>query len=125
MSEQLDRHYFRWVKPSWWILILGGLGLTAYFAFRPGPESIPWFDENLGTAAVLFRKSVCTWIFYLGWGAHVIEASIGTLTAYRMGLKSWPMWGFQTFMLGGPSLKLLFAYQNRLFKQGKYQKKRN
>ncbi len=96
--ERVDRPHW-----AYWLAIPFGMGLTAVLAFS-------------GDAHALWEANVTTWtprwllagIFVWAAGVHVYKGMKAVRSAERAGLHQTSLsWGWQTFLLGFPSLGLL------------------
>lgn len=124
--------YFRVSGYFWWELIVGAMAALWCIAFLPNinDEEDTVCDPGLGplvtgcciiletTGLFIFRtRFMLQVVFYAAVAAHVLEALIALDICRRVGI-SHPgarvAWGFQTFMLGYPSLSMLQRYEKLL-----------
>lgn len=93
---------FRMAHGGWWVLIMGGMSLTAWIGFST--EGFALWQDWISTA---LPQTVFQWIFWLALLAHVGEGSYAVWLARSKNSRHPLLWGLQTFMLGYPSLRLL------------------
>ncbi len=88
---------------GWWVAILSGMGLLGLIAHRR--RVWEWWSRRV-TSAV--PRPVYRAVFWVAVGLHVGEAAYAVRDAERDGRSASSLrWGFQTLLLGFPSLRLL------------------
>src|SRR5207302_4525642 len=98
--EQVDRPH-----AAWWLSVIGGM--TTFGLIAHNPRTTRWWSRVARTRAPV-------WIYQLGFWAAVAEHVRKALEAVQLaegaGLHDTSGgWGWQTFVLGAPSSKLLKA----------------
>ncbi|MFN8036426.1 MAG: nitroreductase/quinone reductase family protein [Acidimicrobiia bacterium] len=89
--------------PGWWISILTGMGLLGLVAHNRAVWR--WWSRRI-TSAV--PRPVYQAVFWVAVGLHVGEGAAAVVIAERRGRSTSSLrWGFQTLLLGFPSLRLL------------------
>lgn|GEM_PF-281590 len=88
---------------GWWVSILSGMGLLGLIAHHEGVWR--WWSGRV-TPAV--PRPAYQAVFWVAVGLHVGEAAYAVREAERDGRSASSLrWGFQTLLLGFPSLRLL------------------
>lgn len=108
-----NENYFDLPSAPWWISILLGMGLLSVVAYAEPQGTLlkaPGFAQVNWLALTLFRSQPN--LQYLLWaavGTHALEAGAAMWLASVEGCRNtlW-LWGAQTFVLGYPSMQLLY-----------------
>lgn len=93
----------------WWIAILGGMGLTGALALSATAHA--WWEAHV---TAWTPRPLLIAIFAAACLEHVRKALVAVREAERAGLQATSLaWGWQTLLLGWPSLRLLRARTRR------------
>ncbi len=96
--EVVDRPHW-----AWWVAILAGMALTGTLAFSASAHG--WFAANV--TAWIPRGAIVATFVWACW-LHVRKGLCAVQLAERAGLHATSLaWGWQTFLLGFASLRLL------------------
>lgn len=109
-----NENYFDLPSAPWWVSILMGMGLLGIVAYADplGPLlHSPLIAPVNWLALVLFRsQSVLQGVFVAAVATHALEACAAMWLARVEGCRNtWAAWGVQTFILGYPSMQLLYG----------------
>ncbi len=89
--------------PAWWIAILSGMGLLGVLALSPGAHAL--WQSWIGPFP---PRPLLLGVFAWALGLHLWRALRAVQLAERLGLSRTALaWGWQTFLLGFASLRLL------------------
>jgi 3beta-hydroxy-delta5-steroid dehydrogenase/steroid delta-isomerase len=96
--EKVDRPHW-----AWWIAIPFGMGLLALLAFSPGAHAV-WSAHVTSWTPRWLLQGIFVWAALV----HVYKGMKAVRMAERAGLRATSLaWGWQTFLLGFPSLARL------------------
>lgn len=90
--------------PGWWLSVLGGIGLLALLTLQP--QAYEFFAQHVTS---LLSQGFLRALLFLAVVVHMLEASYALMLAKQAGFNRTARgWCFQTFLLGYPSLRLLW-----------------
>jgi len=107
--ERVDRPHW-----AWWIAIPFGMGLLAVLAFSPAAHAL-WAERVTSWTPRGLLQGIFVWAALL----HAYKGMKAVRMAERAGLHQTSMaWGWQTLLLGFPSLGLLEKRVARMARPG-------
>lgn len=116
-ARMTNVNYFRFASLISYALIAFGMGVLFLSAYHPQALSKRppmHLLDDLGLFVFRSRQGLQI-VFWLAIAAHAVESCIALSVARAIGCThTLSMWGLQTFLLGYPSLSLLFARQKFL-----------
>ena len=108
-----NENYFDLPTKPWWISILLGMGLLGIVAYSKPDSALMHsvFIHPINLFALLLFRSQenLRYLFVAAVVTHAAEATAAIWMAQVEGCRNtWGLWGIQTFILGYPSMQLLY-----------------
>lgn len=118
-----NENYFDLPSAPWWVSILLGMGFLGLVAYsEPGSAvmRLPVVAQVNWLGLTIFRSQRnLQYVFVAAVATHFFEACAAVWLATVEGCKNtWPAWWLQTFILGYPSMQLLYR-RRKLLQKGR------